>query len=106
VATSVTERTFMGSPRRCAPRDDRRGLQSHIFLLVRHRPSADPPWMKKFCAVGELEKAIPFFLLGEKNELGRDKPRRAKSRQNKPGQNRSCILRNVDLLSLEHNSNT
>jgi hypothetical protein len=34
-----------------------------ILLLVRHRPSADPPWMKKFCAVGELEKAIPFFFV-------------------------------------------
>jgi hypothetical protein len=34
------------------------------LLLVRHRPSADPPWMKKFCAVGELEKAIPFFFVG------------------------------------------
>jgi hypothetical protein len=27
-----------------------------ISLLVQHRPSADPPWMKRFYATGDLEK--------------------------------------------------
>jgi hypothetical protein len=35
------------------------------YLLVRHRPSADPPWMKKFCVGGNSENVSPFFFLGE-----------------------------------------
>jgi hypothetical protein len=40
--------------------------------LVRHRPSTDPRWMKKFCACGDLERVFPFFFVETHREINDD----------------------------------